>query len=436
MSGPLLARLEDIPSAGEGPFRCSVDGEELGLFRVGEQVIAWRDLCPHEAAQVCRGTIAGTRLESDVGDYRFGRAREILRCPWHGWEFDLRTGHHLASGSGARLRSHPIEVRDGLVFDAAGLAHDRELVITGRHEVAEAVVVLDLSPADDAPLPAWAPGAHIDLELASGRRRQYSLCGDPRDRTSYRIAVLREVAGRGGSAEVHDDGQLGARLLMKRIRNRFPLVGASRYLFIAGGIGITAMLAMARSVSRRRGAAELVYVGRTSDAMPFRDEVAALGFARTIMTDADGRPDLTAMLAATGDETVIYCCGPTEMITQVAAAGERLGRRVVTESFTGPATPAHADDQDGRDFDVVLAGSGQRVTVGATETILEALRREGIGHAASSCEQGWCGSCETRVLEGAPQHRDTVLTDAEREESDRMMICVGRATGDCLTLDL
>ncbi|MFC7620340.1 2Fe-2S iron-sulfur cluster-binding protein [Microlunatus sp. GCM10028923] len=435
VGGPVLARLADVPPVGAGPLRCRVDGVEIGLFRVGDQVIAWRDLCPHEAAPVCRGTIAGTRLQSAVGDYRYGRAEEILRCPWHGWEFDLITGHHLAAGSGARLRSHPIEVRDGLIFDAAGLAQDRPLMITRRADAADRVIMLELRPADDAPLPAWAPGAHVELELGSGRRRHYSLCGDPGDRTRYRIAILHEPAGRGGSAELHDAGQVSTTVIMKRLRNRFPLVGAPRHLFVAGGIGITGVLSMARSVDRRHGRYELVYAGRSAAAMAFRDEVAELPGARMIITERDGRPDLTTMIAAVPDDTVIHCCGPAGMITEVIEAGRRYGKRVITESFAGDVAPASSAGPRRR-FEVDLARSGRRFEVGADETILTALRRDGFGHAASSCEQGWCGSCETRVLAGTPEHHDTVLTDDERQEADRMMICVGRAADGRLTLDL
>lgn len=433
-AGPVLARLADVPPVGAGPLRRTIDGVEVGLFRVADRVIAWRDLCPHEAAPVCRGTIAGTRLESAVGDYRYGRAEEILRCPWHGWEFDLVTGRHLAGGSGARLRSHPIEVRDGLIFDAAGLALDRPLVITRRTDAAERVIMLGLEPADAAPLPAWAPGAHVELELGSGRRRHYSLCGDPRDRTAYRIAVLRQRDGRGGSSELHDTGRPGKPVIMKRLRNRFPLVGAPRHLFLAGGIGITGILPMVRSVARRRGTYELVYVGRNAATMAFRDELADVPEARMIMTERVGRPDLTAIIAGVADGTVIYCCGPAGMITEVTEAGLTYGRRVITESFAGP-TAMTTDAGPRRSFEVELARSGRRLRVGAEETILAALRRDGLDQA-SSCEQGWCGSCETRVLAGTPEHHDTVLTVDEREEADRMMICVGRSADDRLTLEL
>jgi ferredoxin len=124
------------------------------------------------------------------------------------------------------------------------------------------------------------------------------------------------------------------------------------------------------------------------------------------------------------------------MIKDVVAAGEHIGRRVMTETFAGVTAPLHGDAEDSRAFDVVLARSGRRISVGADESIIQAVRREGFSDTASSCEQGWCGSCETQVLDGTPEHRDTVLTDEEREESDRMMICVSRTTDACLTLDL
>jgi len=433
VNGLVLARLADVPPPGRGALRCRAGTVEIGLFRVGDEVVAWRDLCPHEAAPVCRGTISGTRLVSAVGDYRYGRAGEILRCPWHGWEFDLATGQHLAGGSGARLRAHPIEVRGGLIFDAAGLAQDRELIIAERVDAAAGVIVLDLRPADDAPLAAWAPGAHVELELPSGRRRHYSLCGDPADRACYRIAVLREETGRGGSAELHEAARCGERLLLRRIRNRFPLT-PGRHLFLAGGIGITGVLAMARSEARRTGHSRLVQIGRSRSTTAFLDETAELPGAELIMTERDGRPDLTALVAGTEPGTVIYCCGPERMITEVKAAGERHGRRVIIESFVPQPAPAGAGDH--RPFQLELARSGRVIDVGADESILEALHRSGVDHAASSCRQGWCGSCETRVLAGVPEHRDTVLAEEERADADRMMICVGRATGERMTLDL
>lgn len=433
MTSRHLAHVADVPPAGEGALRCTADGVDIGLFRVGEQLVAWRDVCPHEAAPVCRGKVTGTRLESSVMEYRYGRAQEILRCPWHGWEFDLLTGEHLASGSGARLRSHPIEIRNGKIYDAAGLRHERTLVVDTRRELTERITELQLTPADGLPLPSWAPGAHLELQLPSGAVRHYSLCGDPRDRNTFTIAVLRELEGRGGSAQMHRLSP-GDRIAMTKIRNRFPLRPAPRYLFIAAGIGITAVLSMAHLAHRRRDDFDLVYITRQRSSAAYWDSAEGLPGARIICTAEQDRPDIAELISSTTPETVIYGCGPPGMITELHAAGERFDRTVTTEAFAAPErAPAASGPQ--YPFELIAQRSGTRVQVGAEETILEALNREGI-RPPSSCTSGWCGSCETTVLAGSPDHRDTVLTDEEREAAETMMVCVGRSAGPSITLDL
>lgn len=433
----LLTAIDDIPAQGQGAFRCQTDdGTPIGLYRLGDDVVAWRDVCPHEAAHVCRGPVGGTRLQSDVGEYVYGRDLEVLRCPWHGWEFDLSTGSHLAMGSGARLREYPVEVRDGHVYDASGrgLRHDRELQLASAELVGEALV-LQLEPADGKRLPSWSPGAHLELELPSGRTRQYSLCGDDRDRGKYTIAVLRVPGGRGGSAEIHDlmTRTPAPHLQMRGIRNRFPLRHANHYLFLAGGIGVTPLVPMARTVSRRSGSATFVYIGKAAGDMPLAETVAELG-GQVVETSAVGRPDLAAMVEQCPDNTAIYVCGPITMVRQVQNAVERVGRGMTlhTERFSSPTAPAVDPGQDVA-FSVTLARSGRTVTVSEDESVLQALRREGI-QCDSSCEEGWCGSCETGVLEGSPIHRDTVLDAHERELGQSMMICVSRALGP-LTID-
>lgn len=430
-----LARLEEIPPQGQGALRLRVGGTPIGLFRLEDRVVAWRDVCPHQAAPVCRGTVTGTRLPSTVSQYQYGRDQEILRCPWHGWEFDLVTGEHLAQGSGARLRPHPIEVREGAVFDASGrgFAHVRDLIVTSSTLVGRALE-LELSAADGRRLPAWTPGAHIDLALPSGQVRHYSLCGDDRDRDRFRIAPQLEPDGRGGSVELHRLARPGARLRMTGIRNRFPLRYSRRYLFLAAGIGITPILAMVRAVARRRGTYDAVYIGRDRDTMPLAEEFGSLPGTTVVSTAASGRPDLDALIASSPEGTAIYACGPEGFITEIEeSVASRGGSRSVHSEDFSPATPAPAVGAD-HAVDVTLARSGTTVRVSAEESILGALRRHGITRS-SSCESGWCGSCETGVLEGIPVHRDSVLDEFERETGTTMMICVGRAVGP-LTLDV
>ena len=435
-----LAEVAAVPPQGEGALTVAVDGVEVGLYRVGERIVAWRNVCPHGAAPVCRGTVDGTRLASGVYEYRYGRDQEILQCPWHGWEFDLLSGEHLAEGSAARLRRHPIAVVDGVVYDDAPAATPTparmRLRVTECTAVAEGILVLRLASLDGSALPAWMPGTHLEVALPSGLVRHYSLCGDPADRSSYRIAVLREQPGRGGSAELFAMAEVGLELDVRALRNRFRMREAPHSLLIAGGIGITPLLPMAASLARRRKSFELVYTGRDRRSMAFTDEVAALPGSRLLESSRDGRPDLGALLASAPDGTAVYGCGPTGMIAALrslaVAEGDRI--QVYTEAFEGgePEAEAHGPD---RPVVVELARSGATVRVEPGETVLHAVRGL-VPSAPSSCEQGWCGTCETRVLDGEPEHRDRVLTDGERECGDTMMICVSRARSERLVLDL
>jgi ferredoxin-NADP reductase/nitrite reductase/ring-hydroxylating ferredoxin subunit len=436
-----LADVAAVPPQGSGALTVAVDGVEVGLYRVGERIVAWRNVCPHGAAPVCRGTVDGTRLTSAVYEYEYGRDQEILQCPWHGWEFDLLTGEHLAEGSAAKLRRHPIAIVDGVVYDDAPGPSRMRLRITERVWVADHILVMRLAAPDGSTLPVWMPGTHLEVALPSGLVRHYSLCGDPADRSSYRIAVLLEERGRGGSAELFSLAERAAaeptiELDVRALRNRFRLREATHSLLLAGGIGITPLLPMAQSLGRRKRSFELVYASRDRRSMAFADEVEALPGARLIETGRGGRPDLRALLAGAPDGTAVYACGPAGMLedlrTLAAAEGHRV--EVFTEAFQG-GQPAHTARPDDAPFTVELARSGVAVEVAAGRSVLQAIR--GVApRAPSSCEQGWCGTCETRVLDGEPEHRDRVLTDGERERRENMMICVSRASSDRLVLDL
>lgn len=439
MSRGVLAELDSIPAQGAGGLQVQAGDVPVGLFRVGEEVVAWRSVCPHAAAPVCVGQVDGTRVPSAVYEYEYGRDREILQCPWHGWEFDLRSGEHLAEGSSARLRRHPIRVERGRVYDASrGAPLDLVLTIgTVRRETAR-ILVVDLVAPDGARLPAWAPGAHLELVLPSGLVRHYSLCGDPRDRTRYRIAVLREAHGRGGSDELHRAAEIGLVLRATAIRNRFPLPLATSYLLVAGGIGITALLPMIEALRRKRATFRLVYLGRERRSMAFLDELRDIPEARIVESRRDGRIDVRELVRDAEPGTAVLACGPEALLDElraaVADAPQPLELR--TEAFeplrVGMVTPS---DRPDRDVSVTLAASGRMVEAPAGTSILSAVRTAGVA-AASSCESGWCGTCETPVLEGVPEHRDAVLSDEERASGDTMMICVSRAVSERLVLDL
>lgn len=309
---------------------------------------------------------------------------------------------------------------------------------------AEGVISIRFVDPDGGELPPWSPGAHLDLKLPSGLVRQYSLWGDPADRRSYTVAVLRDDHGRGGSREFHDTQLVGRIIKMRGPRNHFDLVDAPSYLFLAGGIGITPILAMAREASRRGVPWRLVYGGRNRATMAFLSELESLGggTVEVVAQDEKGILDLKTVLTGTPGDTAVYCCGPEGMIraaeehcTALLPAGalhvERFG---APKSATRAAVPALVDAASGA-FEVELRRMGAVLPVPSDRTLLDVIR-EAAPDVLFSCEEGFCGSCETRVLDGVPEHHDSILTPAEQEAGDTMMICVGRAKTPRLVLDL
>lgn len=305
-----------------------------------------------------------------------------------------------------------------------------------RHE-ARRVISLTLVDPGGRPVPKWEPGAHIDLLLPSGTVRQYSLCGDPAETAALTIAVRHEPDGRGGSHELHTIAAVGTQLHIRAPRNQFSLTQASNHLLIAGGIGVTPILPMARELERRQQGWHAVYCGR-HDTMPFVDELRATDPRRVTIraTDHHGRPDLAAMIADLPHGAAVYCCGPPTLIAEVTTCCARRTDLILhTERFTAdPTAPASNRDRD-RDIDLELAMSGTKITVPAGQTILEAIRKI-RPDIPFSCTEGYCGTCETRVLDGIPEHHDTVLDTTERAANKKMMICVSRARTQHLTLDL
>ncbi|MFD3663443.1 PDR/VanB family oxidoreductase [Streptomyces sp. NPDC058659] len=304
----------------------------------------------------------------------------------------------------------------------------RRVVVTGRATPAEGVVELRL---EGAGLPAWQPGAHVDLVLPSGLVRQYSLCGDPADSGTYTVATRLIEDGRGGSREVHEQLHEGTEVEIRGPRNRFPLIDAPAYVFVAGGIGITPVLPMVRAAEAAGADWRLVYCGRSRATMPYLDEleeIERLGGAdrvTVVAEDESGFPELD-FLAHVPAETVVYCCGPDGLMDAVGAAMPE-GREPRLERFSAAAPPG------GTAFEVELRRSGRTVTVAADQSVLAAVREELPG-ITYSCRQGFCGTCQQRVLEGEIDHRDELLTDAER--GDSMLICVSRCAGKRLVLDL
>jgi ferredoxin-NADP reductase len=319
--------------------------------------------------------------------------------------------------------------------------HDSSIVLTvvERRVVArdQDVVMLTFADVDGAPLPPWRPGAHLDIHLPSGRVRQYSLCGDPARRDTYRIAVRRIPDGGGGSAEVHDSLGVGSAVTTSGPRNAFPLTVPGygsprrRVRFVAAGIGITPILPMLRHVERLGVRWSMVYAGRSRDSLPFLDELAEFGDRIEVLTDdVHGIPTAADLLGDCLDGTTVYACGPAPMLTAIRARlADRDDVELHFERFAAPPVI------DGEAFDVRVASTGATVQVGAEQTLLSALQRADVW-PPYSCRQGFCGTCRTRVLDGRVDHRDTLLTDPERAEGI-MLVCISRAAkGHQLTLDL
>ncbi|EMF57331.1 MULTISPECIES: PDR/VanB family oxidoreductase [Streptomyces] len=309
------------------------------------------------------------------------------------------------------------------------------LTVSAKEAIAEGVVSLTLTHADGSRLPDWTPGSHIDLLLPEGTTRQYSLCGDRWDPGTYRIAVLREPAGRGGSAYIHDRLCPGDRVGVGGPRNHFPLVPSEKYLFIAGGIGITPLLPMVRQAELLGADWQLLYGGRTRSSMAFGEELTAAHSERVHIVPQDelGMLDLAAWLGTPRPDTKVYSCGPAPLLAAVEAACVAWPPYALrTERFT---TAARTPPVRKASFEVELRRTGRTTTVTPDVSVLEAVRRTGAD-VLSSCEQGTCGTCLTPVLEGQPDHRDSILADHERAANDCMFVCVSRSCGDRLVLDL
>ncbi|MFC8856940.1 PDR/VanB family oxidoreductase [Streptomyces sp. NPDC057144] len=311
-------------------------------------------------------------------------------------------------------------------------AYEAELVVGRRETAADGVLALTLRHPLGEPLPAWEPGAHVDVVLGPGLERQYSLCGDPADRTRWRIAVLRETDGRGGSAHVHEEVRTGDKLRVRGPRNNFRLERAPRYRFVAGGIGITPILPMLAAAEEAGAEWSLLYGGRTRAGLAFKRELGRYGDRVTIVPeDESGLLDLAPVLDDLPADTLVYCCGPGPLLDAVEARCPAGRLRVERFRPKEAAVDAPAEAE----FEVVLARSGRTVAVPPGVSVLDAVREAGV-EVLYSCTEGTCGTCETEVVEGEPDHRDSVLTEEERAAGETMLVCVSRCRGRRLVLDL
>ncbi|WP_326584548.1 PDR/VanB family oxidoreductase [Streptomyces sp. NBC_00481] len=310
-----------------------------------------------------------------------------------------------------------------------------DLVLERKETMAEGVVLLTLRDPEGRPLPEWQPGAHIDLILRADLVRQYSLCGDPADRSRLQVAVLREPESRGGSSYVHEVLTEGEPVRIRGPRNHFPLVKAKKYLFIAGGIGITPILPMLAAVNATRADWRLLYGGRTRASMAFGETLQRAYGERVSLRPQDeyGLLDLASLLGKPQRRTAVYACGPEPLLAAIEAGCEKWPSGSLHLERFAPKKDATAGPLT--TFEVELSQSGRTLTISEDMSILEAVEGAGVP-VMTSCEEGICGTCETKVLSGEIDHRDSVLDTQERAAGDTMMICVSRAKGDRLVLDL
>jgi len=315
------------------------------------------------------------------------------------------------------------------------------LVVAKAWREAADVHCFELADPEGRQLPPFTAGAHVDVEIAPGLVRQYSLCNDPRRRDRYQIAVLREAVSRGGSAGLIDRAQAGATLKVSEPRNHFALEpSARRTVLIAGGIGITPILCMAERLAHAGEPFALHYAARSAGRAPFLERIRTSAFAdRAHIYLSEGpdaaRLDLQAVLADPVPGAHLYVCGPARLIEAALATAEAKGwpsSRVHREFFAPPEGEVRAETGA---FEIELASSGQVLAVPADKSITQVLAEHGI-EVATSCEQGVCGTCVTRVLEGEPDHRDYFLTAEEQAAGDQITPCCSRAKSGRLVLDL
>jgi ferredoxin-NADP reductase len=302
---------------------------------------------------------------------------------------------------------------------------------------AEDVVSLDLRPARSGTLPAFTAGAHIDVLLRDGLRRCYSLANDQNERHRYHIAVQKDPATRGGSRFIHETIRAGDVLTIAPPRNNFALAEeGERFVLIAGGIGITPILSMVRRLIELGRAWHLFYAARSRHRAAFVEAIAALDTHGQFHCHFDDENagaiiDIGAIVRAAPPRAHFYCCGPSPMLAAFEQVTAGIAAGNVHVEYFAPKSPAAAEGG----FEVVLARSNRIVFVSEQSTILDALLAAGVA-AGHSCLEGVCGTCETTILEGIPDHRDSVLSAAERASNRTMMICCSGALSSRLVLDL
>lgn len=305
------------------------------------------------------------------------------------------------------------------------------------HRRSSRVIVVEVAPASDVPLVGFTAGAHVDLALPGARTRSYSLMNPPQHASCYQLGILRVAEGRGGSHYLHTHLREGDPLPVSLPRNAFALhEQAENSVLIAGGIGITPLLCMARHLVARQRPVHLYYCVRSRQDAVFLQDLNTLGNALTCLFDDErgGPPDLLPLLAAHPPDTHFYCCGPGPMLDAFGLACRRLGiTRVHVERFSASSRPPGSPPAKG--YDVVLARSCRRLHHDGEGSLLDFLLRSGVT-IPNGCHQGVCGSCATRVVSGDVDHRDGILSDHERQHASLMLPCVSGCRGTQLELDI
>lgn len=331
-----------------------------------------------------------------------------------------------------------VEIQNRRMVTPAG-AEPKVLTLRVQQKTWEADGVIRITFVDPAgaELPQWLPGAHLSLHLPNGLTREYSLCSDPEDSTSWTVAVLRTPDSRGGSRLIHDELPVGTLIKVEGPRNNFELEHAGRYALVAGGIGITPIISMVRRLESVGADWSLLYTGRSRSTMAFLSEISGLPRHRISIHAADedngNYADLSEAVGSLPPEALVYACGP-ESLMQAVAGAMADDSKLRIERFKAPDV-VPGPELDPTSFDVICQSTGQRIAVGPDVSVLDALNDAGM-NVPSSCAEGICGTCETGVIEGDVEHRDFLLSPAERAENKSMFVCVSRCRSRELILDL
>jgi vanillate O-demethylase ferredoxin subunit len=305
---------------------------------------------------------------------------------------------------------------------------------------AQDIVTLELVAVDGKALPAFSAGSHVDVFLPDGITRQYSLCNDPKETHRYLIGVLRDPASRGGSQAVHDSVKAGDELQISAPKNHFPLAhDAKKSLLLAGGIGVTPILCMAERLAIMGADFQMHYAARAPERAAFRGRIAASDFAERVRFHFDNGEDaqkleMKALLSAPQAGTHLYVCGPKGFMDAVLGTARAQGWPEEQLHFEFFGAEVAKSDNDAS-FEIKLASSGRIIVVPKDKTVTKALAEAGV-EVMMSCEQGVCGTCLTRVLDGVPDHKDSYLTPEEQAANDQFLPCCSRAKTPRLVLDL